>query len=402
LCDVGNPNEGKSCFSREHAPFDEISTGINVLGLSDQCTYAAGVCAVQNDGNVSGCSQYYLLKTPVLAFFCLAAVLTLYTATNNLTVVLGSKASTPAYYASLISIPAVGALACMVLPAARLRAALEHKDTVAEATSAAPVPLRFIGWYEGIWTRRVRLSMWGVPAKVRAFGKPTPSSLDTAHAVDGFATDKGDASGAAQPCAEPPATDVPPTQTPPVPLLADLSVVRYLRLMLRLPFSAAAGRAMRGSVPCLLRPLAAVAHLFCGAFCILATFGTAVALGVCNFFWFADRELALRYVDSGPGVGLSGAFLAVATKTQPIVVLKMTTAVAQLAYSVMRDVAAVGRWARRKACPCGAGSKARAAADGEAADGEAASVAAAPAAESAPPPSASAVLDALPPAHVRA
>lgn len=293
---------------------------------------------------------FYDIKIPVLVFFSATCYMQLCTIVQLLTVLFGARASTPAYHAALLRLPGAGAFAAMLLPAERLRAGLAYMEAEEEAMAAAPMMARLAGVVNGVWTRRARLRIWGVPAAVAAF-RPENGG----------------------------------------PALADLTVAQYVVLMLRLPFSAAASRAMRGAAPCLLVPFAMVVHAFAGLLCVACTAGTAIALAVSNFFWFADRDQALRYVDSLPGAALSGAFLAVATKVQPAAVLEMTTSVVELAFSVIADIKAAARWARRNSC--GGGGKVKA-------DGGEGESAAAPD-KPLMPPSAYDVLDAMPPAHVR-
>lgn len=352
-CDVHVIGE-RPCITRAEAPYEEIFLGLPTLGVSDRCTYAAGVCAAQNDGNVAGCAINYDIQIPVLVFFSATCYMQLCTIVQRLIVLFGARASTPAYHAALLRLPGAGAFAAMLLPAERLRAGLAYMEAEEEAMAAAPMMARLAGVVNGVWTRRARLRIWGVPAAVAAF-RPENGG----------------------------------------PALADLTVAQYTMLMLRLPFSAAASRAMRGAAPCLLVPFAIVAHAFAGVLCIACTAGTAIALAVSNFFWFADRDQALRYVDSLPGAALSGAFLAVSTKVQPTAVLEMTTSVVELAFGVIADIKAAARWARRNSC--GSGGKVKADGDGD-------ESAAAPEGDKpAPsmPPSAYDVLDAMPPAHVR-
>jgi hypothetical protein len=343
------------CATRAEIPYVELFLGLSTLGVSDRCSYAAGVCAAQNDGNVAGCALYYDITIPVLTFFGAYCYVQICTIVHLLTVLFGARASTPAYHAALLRLPGAGAFAAMLLPAERLRAGLAYMEAEEEAMAAAPMMARLAGVINGVWTRRARLRIWGVPAAVAAF-RPENGG----------------------------------------PALADLTVAQYVMLMLRLPFSAAASRAMRGAAPYLLVPFAMVAHAFAGVLCVASTAATVIMLSIYNFFWFADREIVMRYVDSGPGVALSGAFLAVATKTQTTVVLKMIVSVLQLAHSVMRDLQAAARWARRNAC---GGGKENTKADGAEDESAAAPEGDKPAPSM--PPSAYDVLDAMPPAHVR-
>ncbi len=334
------------CVTRAEIPYIELFLGLSTLGVSDRCSYAAGVCAAQNDGNVASCALYYDLVIPVCTFFGAYCYVQICTIVQLLTVLFGARASTPAYHAALLRLPGAGSFAAMLLPAERLRAGLAYMEAEEDAMAAAPMMARLAGVVNGVWPRRARLRTWGVPAAVAAF-RPENGG----------------------------------------PALADLTVAQYVMLMLRLPFSAAASRAMRGAVPRLLVPFAMVAQAFAGMLCFACTTATVIMLSIYNFFWFGDREILMRYVDSGPGVALSGAFLAVASKTQTIVVLKMIVSVLQLAHSVMRDLQAAARWARRTAsATCGGGGK---------------EITKAVVAKGDAPPSAYDVLDAMPPAHVR-